>query len=283
MEQKYSAKAFWRAVARACAFFGVYLGSQLIVTSAITTVYSFLYALRHGTINEDAVTEMVYASVMELTVIANVIAIILCIILAKAFRKKPTLEAIDMNLSFDKKPALLGACVFLGIFGQIAILFILNIIPFPESWTQLLEESNSQITDSNPAIQVLSVAIMAPLAEEIIFRASIQGSLKEGMPRWIAIIVASLVFGVMHANPIGIIYATALGIMMGWLYSKFNSIIPSMVFHLAFNTTSLILSLLNGVDLITCIICCALFTLCIVFIAGIKNSDKNGENNDENL
>lgn len=283
MDQKYSARGFWRAVARACAFFGVYLGAQVIVTSALTTLYTFLFALRRGTVDDTAVTEMVYASVMELTVIANVIAIILCIILAKAFKKKPSLEAIDMTLSFNKKPAVLGACVFLGIFGQIAMLFILNIIPFPEAWTELLDESNSQITNANPIIQVLSVAIMAPLAEEIVFRASIQGSLKEGMPRWISILVASLVFGIMHANPIGIIYATALGIMMGWIYSKFNSIIPSMVFHLAFNTTSLIISLLDGVKFITCIISCVLFALCIVFIAGIKNSDKNGDNNDEAL
>ncbi len=284
MDEKRGAGRFWLSVAKALAFFGAYLGAQVVITSAFTMIFTIVSIIKLGVFDEARVTEILNESIMELTIISNVIAIFLCIFLAVVFRKKRPLEAIDVDLSFNKKPLVLGACAFLGIFGQIAILFILNIIPFPESWTKLLEENNSQITNSSAFMQIIAVAIMAPLAEEIVFRAGIQGSLKQGMPRWVAIVIASLIFGVMHGNPIGIIYASALGILMGWIYSKFNSIIPSMVFHLAFNSMSLILSLLEGIPFIICIISVVLFGACIAFIAcidriGTKN-DNGGDNNE---
>lgn len=285
MEQKHGARRFWGAVGKACAIFGAYFGAQILVTSLLTIIFTVSATVRSGTLDQAQITEMLNASIMEITLISNVVAIVLCMILCSVFRKMHPIEAIDLTTSFEKKPLTLGACIFLGIFGQIAILFILNIIPFPESWTQMLEENNSQIASSSLLIQVLSVAIMAPLAEEIVFRAGIQGSLSKGMPKWCAIVLASLIFGVMHGNPIGIIYATALGILMGWIYSKFDSIIPSMAFHLAFNSMSLIVSRLEGIPFIICIISCVLFALCIGFIARIDvpNGIDKGDNNDENL
>lgn len=283
MEEQSRAKRFWGAIGQACAFFGVYLGAQIAVSSALTVAFTIISVMRTGEYNESAITEMLNSSIMELTLISNAIAIVLCLLLASIFRKKHPIEAIDLTLSFDKKPLTLGACAFLGVVGQIAILFLLNIIPFPESWTAMLEENNSQIASSGVVVEIISVAIMAPLAEEIIFRAGIQGSLKRGMPRWWAIALSALIFGVMHGNPIGIIYASALGIMMGWIYSKFDSIIPSMVFHLAFNTMSLIVSLFDGIPFIICIISCALFASCIAFIARIPNTSKGENNNDQTL
>ncbi len=279
MEEQSRAKRVLGAIGKACAIFGVYFGAQVAVTSFFTVIFTALSVSSGGAFDQEAITERLNSCLMEITLISNVLAIVLCMLLCSIFRKKHPIEAIDLTVSFEKKPLTLGACAFLGIFGQIAILFLLNIIPFPESWQQMLNENNSQIASSGMLIQVLSVAIMAPLAEEIIFRAGIQGSLKAGMPRWCAIVVSALIFGIMHGNPIGIIYASVLGILMGWIYSKFDSIIPSMVFHLAFNTMSLIISLFEGIPFIICIISCALFAACIAFIATIDKG--KGENNDD--
>jgi membrane protease YdiL (CAAX protease family) len=78
---------------------------------------------------------------------------------------------------------------------------------------------------------------MAPLLEEILFRGMILSTLKENMHPWIAIAISSVMFGVAHGTPIGIIYATALGLVMGWLAVRLGSIIPSLAFHIAYNAT----------------------------------------------
>lgn len=288
MGEKRGARQAWSSIAKALAFFGAYFGSQVIITSAFSVILTVASVIRLGTYDATRVTELLNGAIMELTVISNVIAIFACIFLAVIFRKKRPLDAIDVDLSFDKKPLVLGACALLGIFGQIAILFVLNIISFPDAWTKLLEENNSQISEAGAFMQILAVAVMAPLAEEIIFRAGIQGSLSRGLPKWVAIVASALIFGIMHGNPIGIIYATVLGILMGWIYSEFNSIIPSMVFHLAFNSMSLIISLFDGIPFIICIISTVLFALCIAFIACIKllpstKKDSQGDNDNEAL
>ena len=58
------------------------------------------------------------------------------------------------------------------------------------------------------------------------------------MPKWWAIVVSAAIFGIVHGNPIQFIYATALGILLGWIYTKFNSILIPMLCHLVFNLTS---------------------------------------------
>jgi membrane protease YdiL (CAAX protease family) len=68
------------------------------------------------------------------------------------------------------------------------------------------------------------------------------GAMKKAMPKWVAVLLSSLIFGLLHANPIGIIYATLFGILLGFIAVKFNSILPAIICHIAFNATSLSLT-----------------------------------------
>ena len=65
---------------------------------------------------------------------------------------------------------------------------------------------------------IISIAIMAPLVEELLFRGAIQGHLlRKGMKPVYAILIASAVFGIVHMNPIQIPFAFAIGMIFGWL------------------------------------------------------------------
>ena len=76
--------------------------------------------------------------------------------------------------------------------------------------------------------------------------------LNQNMNSWVAIIISSVVFGAMHGTIIGFLYATAIGVIMGWLYIKFDSVLPSALFHIAFNATSIMISE-NGASFYICI------------------------------
>ena len=74
---------------------------------------------------------------------------------------------------------------------------------------------------------IISIAIMAPLVEELLFRGAIQGHLlRKGMKPVYAILIASAVFGIVHMNPIQIPFAFAIGMIFGWLYYRTGSVVP---------------------------------------------------------
>lgn len=90
---------------------------------------------------------------------------------------------------------------------------------------------------SHNALGVLSLAILAPLLEEVLFRGAIQGLLMRFFGRpWPAILISALLFGVFHLNPVQIVYATLLGIVLGWIYYRTGSLLPVIVGHILNNS-----------------------------------------------
>ena len=260
-------------ILKAGAYFLIYFLSQILVGIVLGVV--FMIAMPNESIDELLV---VYS--LEITVISNAISIIFCIVLMRAMEKKSTADGLDMKVSFIRPKTVLGLSLALGVFGQYALIMLLSLIPFPESWWDMQSTNSELITSGSFGMQIVAVAIMAPLAEEIIFRACIQGTLSRHLPKWVAIVSASLIFGLMHGNPIAIIYATILGILMGWLYSEFKSIFPSMIFHLGFNLTSILMG--NGPPIIIAIIATTFFAVSLAFLAYISVLNKTGGNkNDE--
>ena len=122
MEEQSRAKRVLGAIGKACAIFGVYFGAQVAVTSFFTVIFTALSVSSGGAFDQEAITERLNSCLMEITLISNVLAIVLCMLLCSIFRKKHPIEAIDLTVSFEKKPLTLGACAFLGIFGQILII-----------------------------------------------------------------------------------------------------------------------------------------------------------------
>ena len=84
---------------------------------------------------------------------------------------------------------------------------------------------------------IISIAIMAPLVEELLFRGAIQGyMLRKGIKPLYAILIASAIFGIVHMNPIQIPFAFAIGMIFGWLYYRTGSVVPGIVGHFINNS-----------------------------------------------
>ena len=89
-----------------------------------------------------------------------------------------------------------------------------------------------------------AIAILAPLAEEIVFRGAIVGRLAQvAKNRWAAILVSALLFALVHGNPVQMPHAFVIGVFLGWLFLRTGSIIPGVVFHWMNNTIAYFLTL----------------------------------------
>mgnify|MGYP002508012676 CR=1 FL=1 len=84
---------------------------------------------------------------------------------------------------------------------------------------------------------IISITIMAPLVEELLFRGAIQGyMLRKGIKPLHAILIASAIFGIVHMNPIQIPFAFAIGLIFGWLYYRTGSVVPGIIGHFINNS-----------------------------------------------
>ena len=100
---------------------------------------------------------------------------------------------------------------------------------------------------------IISITIMAPLVEELLFRGAIQGYLlRKGMKPLNAILIASAIFGIVHMNPIQIPFAFSIGLIFGWLYYRTGSVVPGMIGHFINNSIATIqMALLSKEELNT--------------------------------
>ena len=94
---------------------------------------------------------------------------------------------------------------------------------------------------SRNAVGIMVLAFFGPLLEEVLFRGAIQGALMRYFGRpWPAIIVAALVFGIFHLNPVQVVYATLLGVVLGWIYYRTGSLLSVIVGHVLNNSLAVV-------------------------------------------
>lgn len=87
---------------------------------------------------------------------------------------------------------------------------------------------------------IMYSCIMGPVFEEFIYRGAVLRSL-EKYGRWFAILVSSILFGLMHGNFYQIFMATGVGIILGYLATEY-SIKLTIILHICNNTFVEVLS-----------------------------------------
>ena len=84
----------------------------------------------------------------------------------------------------------------------------------------------------NGILIILTTIIVAPLVEEMLFRGFLQKVLEESWEDITkAILVTSLFFALVHLNPYWIVQIYLLGMLLGYLSWRTNSIIPGIILH----------------------------------------------------
>ena len=145
------------------------------------------------------------------------------------------------KLNFNFSPTNVGT--YLLIFPMmLGMMFIAEFItsqipitgPFFGEYYEFFSRLMEQMTKDKATMIVLAV-IMAPIFEEIVFRGIIQkGLINKGMNPATAIIISSVVFGLVHGNPWQFVGAVLLGCVLGFVYHKTKSLLLPILLH-AFN------------------------------------------------
>jgi len=122
-----------------------------------------------------------------------------------------------------------------------SLFYWVNRIPMPDFITQAFEEMSIE-----PITMILSVVIIAPIYEEVIFRGILLKGMASRMNPKLALVVSALFFAVLHLNIPQGINAFLLGLVIGAIYLSTGSIYLSILAHLVNNSVGISISGLFG-------------------------------------
>lgn len=137
-----------------------------------------------------------------------------------------------------------------GTLLWVALFSLGTIIPLSFLYEQLgieMDENTQQIITSmmKEPWGYVAVGILAPLAEEVVFRGAILRTLLGIMSKknhWVAIMISAAIFGLVHANLAQFINALLMGLLLGWMYYRTGSLVPGILLHWVNNTMAYVLT-----------------------------------------
>lgn len=91
-------------------------------------------------------------------------------------------------------------------------------------------------------IAFLASGVVGPIYEEILFRYIFLNRLRKYYSNKKSIIINTIIFALIHLNPVNIIYAFFLGLAINLTYNKYENIIAPIIVHMAANSIVLLLS-----------------------------------------
>jgi len=78
---------------------------------------------------------------------------------------------------------------------------------------------------------ILTLTVLAPVLEEMIFRGAILESVRAKKGAAAAILISATVFGVIHLIPQQVVNAFFIGLILGYIYVKTGSLVSGIIIH----------------------------------------------------
>ena len=174
--------------------------------------------------------------------IVAVIGLIIVTIVESIFFKN---DYVVQSQSFKKKPLYLVSILLLGAafsHGLNLLVSLFNINGIFGSY----EAVEAEIFAPGVIFVIIRAVILAPIAEELVFRGLVFRRMKNYTSFWPAALVSSALFGLYHMNLAQGIYAFIFGIVLCEVYRRFNHLLAPILLHFAANVLSVILTYTNA-------------------------------------
>lgn len=133
--------------------------------------------------------------------------------------------------------SILGTVIMMAGISIMTTFFLMGVsVVAPEIMEKYNELMESSGLTEMTLISTIATLVLAPIAEEIVFRGiTFKFARKLSNKFWIANCVQALAFGIAHMNLVQGTYAFLLGLLLGLLVKKYNTIVVPMIAHCAFN------------------------------------------------
>ncbi len=189
--------------------------------------------------------EVYYAHTIFLTGLTGILAMIPALYF---YRRDKVRRIVGGLIPAQKKETLsLPGIILLLLTGaglaQYGNFLIEMLRSFIGSSISTYQYSMDRITEGKSLLMMIfGMGIIAPAAEEVIFRWLVYLRLRDWLKRPVAVVISGLIFGIYHGNIVQGIYAGILGIAFAWILEMSGNIYSSMLLHMGANIWSLVIT-----------------------------------------
>jgi len=176
-----------------------------------------------------------YSLLSEILIIIP--AIIAAISYKKPFRQTFRFNKISSAVFFYS--LLISAAIF--VIGDELDRLIYLLFPMPDELMESLKQLMQINSVTDGVVLVMSGVIFAAFAEEMLFRGILQRTIEKYRDPAIAMVLSAVFFAIIHFNPWSALQIVFLGLFLGYLAWKTNSIYPAIILHGINNLVSMIL------------------------------------------
>jgi membrane protease YdiL (CAAX protease family) len=162
-----------------------------------------------------------------------------------SYRPEPALES-PAPAQPTRQPILAGVITFLITlplisvigFAWSALLEAFGIVPAEQELVKLFRDADDPVL---LGVMIILAVVVAPLTEELIFRAGIFRYLRTRIYRWLAMTIGALLFASMHDGITTFLPLFAFGIFFSIAYERTGRIAVPIIAHALFNLHTIIL------------------------------------------
>lgn len=213
--------------------FGICLYPILIYTaiqSSLGMLLAVLFGLLKGARDFNAMMDVLKENALVITAICAVVTSVVLSLFFNIDVKNGRIEKRGQIKAMDFVMAIVG-----GAGVSIALNIVIALTNMAGNDTAFVEVSD-MITSNPLFVTIICAGILIPIVEEILFRGLIFNRIKCQYNFVAGLLISSLLFGIYHGNIVQGIYATLLGIFLGFAYHKTKSILIPIFIHMGGNT-----------------------------------------------
>lgn len=223
-------------------YFLLFLLCNVTVTFVIMVYFGMEKKLADGAIGRNTPLEELSDYMMQKTtenansllILYSLLFLLLFVTISAVRKKNPLSESNLRGLPINIIPVL-----FMVAIGS--ILFFDSIINLlPDSAVENFSEESSFVGAGTFGWSLLAKALLGPIVEELTFRGLAFGRFRKGIPTWAAMLLSSLLFGLVHGELLWMINAFFLGILLCLVADFTNTILSSIFVHVTFNAFGVI-------------------------------------------
>jgi len=223
-----------------CISYGLFVIVQFIILGILfVRAYPDVTKIDPGQISKWAIQVSTAPNLLLLALAGDGVMILVAIFLARQF-----LGARAWQIGLTKWAS--GRQLLTGVLTGIGLVVVSQIVsyaqialfgPHPEAVAEILKTHHGTI---NFIFDLASICVIAPFAEELLFRGVIFAGLVQRMPLWVAAGLSGIIFGAAHGDPWGFVPLAVTGTGLALLYYRTRSLWPNILAHSVFNAVALI-------------------------------------------
>lgn len=140
--------------------------------------------------------------------------------------------------------------IYIIILGAGACMALNNLLTMGNLafYSEAYQEVSEAFYSAKLIIQIIGLGILAPIAEELVFRGLLYKRMREHMTVARALVWSALVFGLYHANMVQAVYGFVLGLLLAYLYEVYGSLKAAIFGHIVLNVCSILFTYFKVFD-----------------------------------